>query len=66
MVSKMQLLRLIRCEFIKHFSWKKTIVIFLVLILSCFGLMKMESFFGSNRSYTSPIYIEELSSRSFF
>ncbi len=59
MVSKMQLLRLIRCEFIKHFSWKKTIVIFLVLILSCFSLIKMESFFGSNRSYTSPIYIEE-------
>ncbi len=55
----MQLLRLIRCEFIKHFSWKKTIVIFLVLILSCFSLIKMESFFGSNRSYISPIYIEE-------
>ena len=55
----MQLLRLIRCEFIKHFSWKKTIVIFLVLVVSCFGLMKMESFFGSNRSYTSPISIEE-------
>lgn len=59
MVSKMQLLRLIRCEFIKHFSWKKTIIIFLVLVVSCFGLMKMESFFGSNRSYTSPISIEE-------
>lgn len=59
MVSKMQLLRLIRCEFIKHFSWKKTVIIFLVLIVSCFGLMKMESFFGSNRSYTSPISIEE-------
>ena len=55
----MQLLRLIRCEFIKHFSWKQTIIVFLILILSCFALMKMEAFFGSNRVYTDPIYMEE-------
>lgn len=55
----MKLLNLIKCEFIKNFSIKKSIIILLVLIISCFGLFKFESLFGDSRTYSGELSLKE-------
>lgn len=53
----MEIINLIRCEFIKHFSIKKIILIILTLLVSCFLMLKIDDFFNRYRySNTYPTF----------
>ena len=55
----MELWNLIKCEFIKNFSFKKIIMIIILLVLCCFSLIKFEDFFGKTGSYSDKLSMEE-------
>lgn len=50
------MINLIRAEFVKNYSIKKILIIFLVLIVSSFGLIQIENIFGKKVIYTSDTY----------
>lgn len=58
----MELFGLIKCEFIKNFSWKKVIIVGLVLILCCLLLIKFQDFFGTTREYSQELSITDFNS----
>lgn len=58
----MEILNLIRCEFIKHFSWKKNIIIILALIICSILIIKSEGFFGTTRMYSQSLSLEKFNS----
>ena len=53
----MEVINLIKCEFIKTFSIKKVIIIFLVMLLSSFAILKIDDFFNSYKyRYNTHIF----------
>lgn len=57
----MEIINLIKCEFIKHFSVKKIIFIILTLLVSSFLMLKIDDFFNRYRysnTYPSFYYAE--------
>ncbi|MBR1386072.1 MAG: ABC transporter permease subunit [Bacilli bacterium] len=52
----MEIIKLIRCEFIKNFSIKKSIIIFMIMLLSIFAILKIDDFFN-NYKYRYSTYL---------
>ncbi len=57
----MEIFNLIKCEFIKNFSIKKIILIFISLILICFGIIKIDEY-ANNWKYTYGSYVPRFAS----
>lgn len=53
----MELWNLIRCEFIKNFSWKKNIIVVLILLICGISLIKVQDFFKVAYCYSDRISI---------
>ena len=57
----MEIFNLIKCEFIKNFSIKKLILVFISLILITFGIIKIDEY-ANNWKYTYGSYVPRFES----